>query len=91
MGEQYLKTFCPQCGVNVAIDEDGCCAECGSYAVVSEAAFISLRSLQAVRIVSDYESRIKELQAGLREAVEIASASYVEYEGMQRLRCLAEG
>jgi len=24
-----LKTFCPQCGFNVVIDEDGCCATCG--------------------------------------------------------------
>ena len=27
-----LKTFCPECGPEVTIDEDGCCIICGSNA-----------------------------------------------------------
>ena len=24
-----MKTFCPECGFGVAVDEDGCCVSCG--------------------------------------------------------------
>ena len=27
-----LLTFCPQCGINIAVDEDGCCMICGATA-----------------------------------------------------------
>jgi hypothetical protein len=27
-----INTFCPECGVNVKVDEDGCCATCGATA-----------------------------------------------------------
>ena len=27
-----MKTFCPECGFGVAVDEDGCCLYCGSVA-----------------------------------------------------------
>lgn len=27
-----IKTFCPECGPNVKIDEDGCCVNCGNGA-----------------------------------------------------------
>jgi len=27
-----MNTFCPECGPNVVIDEDGCCAYCGATA-----------------------------------------------------------
>ena len=27
-----MKTFCPECGFGVAVDEDGCCVSCGSVA-----------------------------------------------------------
>ena len=26
------KTWCPECGLGVPIDEDGCCASCGATA-----------------------------------------------------------
>ena len=28
-----IDTFCPQCGSNVEIDDDGCCAACGATAL----------------------------------------------------------
>ena len=28
-----MKTFCPECGFSVEIDEDGCCIDCGATAV----------------------------------------------------------
>ena len=28
--EHWTLTFCPQCGPNVKVDEDGCCPHCGS-------------------------------------------------------------
>ena len=28
-----MKTFCPEDGFNVKVDEDGCCVHCGSTAV----------------------------------------------------------
>ena len=27
-----MKTFCPECGFGVKVDEDGCCVSCGSVA-----------------------------------------------------------
>ena len=30
-----MKTFCPECGPNVDIDEDGCCVTCGATAIGS--------------------------------------------------------
>ena len=30
-----MKTFCPECGFGVAVDEDGCCLYCGSVATGS--------------------------------------------------------
>ena len=30
--ECYTTTFCPQCGWDVKVDEDGCCASCGALA-----------------------------------------------------------
>lgn len=27
-----LYSFCPECGPNVALDQDGCCATCGGFA-----------------------------------------------------------
>src|SRR5512146_2771943 len=31
-----LWSFCPECGPNVKVDEDGCCASCGNGAVGPE-------------------------------------------------------
>ena len=28
-----MKTFCPECGFDVTVDEDGCCIDCGATAV----------------------------------------------------------
>ena len=30
-----MKTFCPECGFGVDVDDDGCCALCGSTATGS--------------------------------------------------------
>ena len=30
-----MKTFCPECGFNVSVDEDGCCILCGATATGS--------------------------------------------------------
>jgi hypothetical protein len=30
-----LYSFCPECGPNVALDQNGCCVPCGSTAVGS--------------------------------------------------------
>lgn len=32
-GEYVMKTFCPECGVNVQVDEDGLCMGCGAVAI----------------------------------------------------------
>ena len=29
---KYIHTFCPQCGANIKVDEDGCCTMCGATA-----------------------------------------------------------
>lgn len=29
----HLKTFCPECGFGVSVDEDGLCVHCGATAV----------------------------------------------------------
>lgn len=29
----FLGSWCPQCGSNVSVDEDGCCNACGCWAV----------------------------------------------------------
>jgi hypothetical protein len=34
-GELKMNTFCPECGPNVSIDEDGCCVTCGATAIGS--------------------------------------------------------
>jgi len=31
--ERRLRAFCPHCGLNPSVDEDGCCDHCGSDAV----------------------------------------------------------
>jgi hypothetical protein len=30
-----IASFCPECGINVCVDEDGCCAACGATAMGS--------------------------------------------------------
>lgn len=30
--EQMTKTFCPECGFGVQVDDDGCCVTCGATA-----------------------------------------------------------
>ena len=32
-GKNWTRTFCPECGPNVAVDEEGLCASCGATAV----------------------------------------------------------
>ena len=31
--DEKMKTFCPECGFNIEVDEDGCCIDCGATAV----------------------------------------------------------
>jgi len=47
-GDFYKGTFCPGCGVGIAVDEDGCCLNCGADAVGIEVDKI-LNSLTSFR------------------------------------------
>ena len=31
-GDYKMETFCPECGFDVPVDEDGCCVSCGATA-----------------------------------------------------------
>lgn len=68
-------TFCPQCGPDVDIDEEGCCLTCGATAVGS--AVRDIASLQAVldAVRADCE-RAKEV-AGRMASVEASAATLV--------------
>lgn len=49
----FLGSWCPQCGSNVSVDEDGCCNACGCSAVgqgadEAHATIASLRSRLAL-------------------------------------------
>ena len=37
-GKEDEETFCPECGFNVKVDEDGCCVHCGATATGSAVA-----------------------------------------------------
>lgn len=64
-----LRTFCPECGPNVYIDEDGCCTECGALATGEWVSRISVRA-EATE-VSDHDP-VRELAEKM--ALEAADA-----------------
>jgi len=43
---EHIASFCPECGINVRVDEDGCCAVCGATAM--GAAVVGLERLYAL-------------------------------------------
>ena len=55
-----MKTFCPECGPAVEVDEDGCCETCGNGATGRAVAFIELK-----RVASDLRRRIRLARACL--------------------------
>lgn len=63
--EIKMKTFCPECGPDVDIDEDGLCLTCGATAigaaVVALSQFITKLELKIKRS----DRRITELEAEL--------------------------
>ena len=50
---ERAKTWCPECGTGVPIDEDGCCTMCGAGAV-GPGADQALRLLDAVEGVEEW-------------------------------------
>lgn len=70
------RTLCPQCGWNVAVDEDGCCATCGSNATgpgvdaaATEIARLKDEINQWIEAAYDTEAKHEEERKRLREAV----------------------
>ena len=49
-----VHSFCGDCGPNVMVDEDGCCAACGCWAMGSE-----LKSIAPSTEVKDLKRRIR--------------------------------
>jgi len=61
------KTWCPQCGLGVKIDEDGCCKTCGATATGEGVDQILMlhRSLKALLGVQTREE-LAGMEAGIR-------------------------
>ena len=52
MSDNWTGTWCPQCGHNVRVDEDGCCTGCGSTSV-GDGCEEALRALVEVKTLRD--------------------------------------
>jgi hypothetical protein len=48
-----LETWCPQCGADVDIDEDGCCQSCGADAIGEGASDAHSARRQLAQAVAD--------------------------------------
>lgn len=56
-----IHSFCPECGINVKVDEDGCCAACGATATGS-----ALKDIVPRARVAELERRIRAARKALR-------------------------
>ena len=62
-----MSSWCPQCGPNVEVDEDGCCAGCGATAMGpgADGAHKIKRALEGLVGASTREE-LETLEAGVR-------------------------
>lgn len=67
-----LLTFCPQCGPNVFVNEDGCCRGCGATASGRGVEDLALRLKQgdeALKKAEERAGRLHALQGDYQDAV----------------------
>lgn len=56
-----IHSFCPECGINVNVDEDGCCVTCGAAAMGP-----ALKDIVPAARLADREKRIKLARENLK-------------------------
>lgn len=84
---QENKTFCPQCGWNVEVDEDGCCVSCGCVAAGDAVGRTARLLAMEAKDADVAQTRVVELEAALaRKDEEIAR---LEAENFDARRLLA--
>lgn len=68
-----VKTWCPQCGPDVSVDEDGCCAVCGADATGDGADLAHAQRSHLEAYMALYETCERqrlELVRAIREGIE---------------------
>lgn len=68
----FLGSWCPQCGSNVSVDEDGCCNACGCSAVGQGAD-------EAHATIADLRSRLALMAPRVCEGCGCAPAAAFEF------------
>lgn len=82
--ESFLGSWCPQCGPDVGVDEDGCCATCGATAVGDGAdTALKLRAL-VEQLKREYFIMDRDHRAKLADRERRIRAARVEIEISRR-------
>jgi hypothetical protein len=55
---EYIITFCPECGPNVNVDEDTCCAMCGNGAMGDSVDELNDKIKQLVSCIGQLNSMV---------------------------------
>jgi hypothetical protein len=74
-------TFCPECGFNVAVDEDGCCKHCGATAMGA-----AVDALPSPTAIAERDAVIAQLRAALETLLDSCGRAVQEAKHHHRGR-----